>query len=344
MGRLLRMPLVHFVLLGGALYGGARFVGDGRPPPADGGPVVVDAARLERLAADYAREAGTPPTRAQLEGLVAQTVDDELLFRAARAARLDVEDRSVRLRLVQKMRAISDDPRLVDEALYRAALTLGLDDDLVVRRILAEKMRLLLAADAHAAPPADAELSAWMEAHRADYEMSAAVSFTQLFLSARRHGARLDADAAALGRWLRRADPPPDRAAARSDPFPLGTTMRARSRAEIERQLGDALATAVMALPVGRWSEPLPSPFGLHLVRVDERRPAALLPLDAVRRQVRLAVEQSRAQARLQAALTRLRGRYEVRVDERALPEAIAAAARLPLAPLASAVGTRGAP
>jgi hypothetical protein len=335
--RLLRQPIAHFVVLGAALYGASHVATSSRATPTARAPIVVDAARIEQLATDYARQLGAAPTRAQLAGLIAAAVDDELLAREARVARLDVGDKSVRLRLVQKMRAVSDDPTLDDDALYRAALTLGLDDDLVIQRVLAQKMRLVLVRDDHAVAPDDATLAAWMRAHRADWATAPSVSVTQLFLSARTHGAHLAADAAALLAWLRRDDPPPARATTRSDPFVLGTTMQARTRDELARQLGSGFADAVMALPTGRWAGPIASPYGLHLVRVDERQAATLPPLGAVRRQVRLAVEDARAIERLRAGLARLRRVYDVRVDERAIPAALAAAAATPRAPLASA-------
>jgi hypothetical protein len=336
-GAVARNRAVHFVVLGALLYGGTRVATRTYTPAVARTPVVVDAARIEELATGYARQAGKPPTRAQLEGLITQAVDDDLLYREARVTGLDVGDRSVRLRLVQKMRAVSDDPTLDDDALERAARTFGFDDDLVIRRMMAGKMRLVLVGSAHAAPPDDAELQAWLEAHRADYEMPATVSFTQVYLADGGHGKRLPGEAAALLGWLRAADPPAEIAAQRSDPFVLGPTMRARSAADLARLFGRSFADAVMALPPGRWSGPVASPYGLHLVRIDEQRPAALPPLLAVRRQLRLAVEEAHAVAELQAGLAKLRTLYEVRIDEPSIDAALASAARTPPAPLASA-------
>jgi hypothetical protein len=317
--RIGRSPLLHFVVLGALLHGGARLLSPSEPAAMARTPIIFGEERIRQLAADYARETGTPPTPAQLEGLVEESVEEELLSGEARVARLDLGDRSVRLRLVQKMRALSDDPTLDEDQLVRAALTLGLDEDLVIRRLLAQKMRLLLAEDPHPSPPSDEELEGWLKTHAGDYTVPEAVSLTHLFLSTRRHGARLAAEAAAMAAWLRRANPLPARALARSDPFPLGSILPSRSRSALARQVGNAFADAVMALPVGRWSGPIASPFGLHLVYVDERRAAMVPPLDAVRRQVRLGLERSRATARLQAGLTAVRRRWDIRVDRAAI-------------------------
>jgi hypothetical protein len=327
----LRSPAwLHFCLLGALLFGAARLLSRAQPPAPPRAPIVVDEPRITGLAVAYARQTGAPPTRAQLDGLIASTVDDDLLVAEAHVAGLDRGDRSVRLRLVEKMRAVSEDPTLDDDALERAARNLGLDDDLVIRRILASKMRLLLGRDDGAAPPADDELREWLASHRQDWELPPSLSLTQVYVSARVHGSRLWHDGNALSAWLRRHNASPALAATRSDPFVLGATLQARSRADLARQLSGSFADAVMALPVGQWSAPIASPFGLHLVRVDERRPPALPALDAVRRRVRIAVDQARASARLQTGLARLHQVYEVRVDEAAIPAALQRAALAP--------------
>jgi hypothetical protein len=48
------------------------------------------------------------------------------------------------VRLIQKMRAVTANPWRGEGELYREAVALGLDDDLVIQRLLRQKMRLLL--------------------------------------------------------------------------------------------------------------------------------------------------------------------------------------------------------
>ena len=155
MGRWLRNPILHFIVLGGLLFTvregwrtlyGTRTSGLGRAP------IVISAERIRQLQTDFTRQEGVQPTNAQLQALIQEAVDDELLYREARQLRLDFQDRSIRTRLVQKMRAVSADPSQDEEALYREAVQLGLDDDLVIKRVLRQKMRLLLQQDPHPAP------------------------------------------------------------------------------------------------------------------------------------------------------------------------------------------------
>lgn len=54
--RLLREPLLHFLLLGGAFF---VLFGRGGPEPAGGADIVVTAADVQRIAAGFQRDVAT---------------------------------------------------------------------------------------------------------------------------------------------------------------------------------------------------------------------------------------------------------------------------------------------
>jgi parvulin-like peptidyl-prolyl isomerase len=60
---------------------------------------------------------------------------------------------------------------------------------------------------------------------------------------------------------------------------------------------------------------PVRSSYGLHLVWVDERSPARVPPLAAVRSQVAHRLLAERGEERLRARLRTLRARYEITVE-----------------------------
>ena len=317
-GGWLRSPIVHWMVIGGLLFAGreAWRVPDGTPTSrVERAPVVISAQRITQLQADFAQQWGAPPTRAQVQALIEHAIDDEVLSREARVLRLDLQDRSVRLRLIQKMRALSTDPRRSDEELYREAVALGLDDDVVIQRLLRQKMRLLLQQDPHEPPLQERDIWEYLERHRDRFLQPATVTFSQIFLSARARGDRLAAQAEATLADLRARSLPPEAAAARSDPFLLGRQLRAQPRPALTRAFGAAFAEQVFALAPQTWSVPLASPFGLHLVWVHEQTPERLPPPEVVWHQVGSAVLEARAAAQLAHGLQRLRQRYEVRVE-----------------------------
>lgn len=351
-----RAPTVHFILLGGLLFGAERAWQAARRqagPPADDAantadtpapersvredlerwgyppgraereaaarrerkPIVISALRLRQIEEAFASESGGPPSPAQLEGLVRQAVDEELLEREARWLALDLGDRGIRLRLVAKMRAVSRDQALGEAELYRQALDLGLDDDIAVRKHLRQKMRLLLQQDPDERPPTDEELADCLERHRESFLQPGAVDFTHVFVRAAIDPDSLAERAAAVAARLAEGPMPPAEGAGLSDPFPLALRWEGLSRNAIARHFGEEFADAVLALPPGAWSDPIASPFGLHLVWVHARHSEQTPPLDSVRGQLVQILAEERAAARLAAGLDRLRGLYDIRVE-----------------------------
>ena len=310
-------PATQFAVIGAALFvasGAMQRVLDRVGPGPTRTPVVVSAERIRLLQTDFEQRWGVPPSQRQLRAEVEHAVEEEILYREARLLALDYNDRSVRRRLLDKARAVTSRPVAHMDELYREALALGLDDDLVIRRLLAEKMRLFLQQDASPVLVPDAALIDYMEHHRERFLQPETVTFTHLFFSQDRRGDHLVADAAVTRSTLV-GQPPSPAVVAGADPFPLGAELRAYTPRQLLARFGKAFADQVLALPPRAWSPPLASPYGLHLVWVHEHQPERLPPLDEVRETIELAVMQQRAATNLQVGLTRLRRLYEVRID-----------------------------
>lgn len=326
--RWLHAPIVHFVLIGGLLFGlsEARRPSDGpppdgkptaaTPPPADTrGPIVFSAARVRQLHADFVDQFGRSPSRDELAAFLQQAADNEMLEREARQLALGFGDPSIRLRLIQKMRAVSADPAKTDEALYREAVQLGLDDDLVIRRLLREKMRILLRRDP-ADPPIDEKgVREYLERHRDRFVRAEAVTFSHVFVSPGAHGERVRQEAEATLRRLSSRAVPPEASDDLSDPFPLGLELRGWSQATLARHFGAEFADRILALEPGKWVGPIASTLGLHLVWVHEKIPGAMPSLTVVWPRVARELLEARAAENLASGLGRLRSLYEVRVE-----------------------------
>lgn len=315
--RLARSPLAHFVVLGGLLLA-ARDLTTSREPArrAVRDPIVVSHEQVRTLAEGFAERWGHAPDDAQRRALVEQAVQEEMLFREARVLALGLGDASVRRRLIEKMRLVGERPGRDEDELVREAISLGLDDDVVIRRLLVEKMRLVLKQQADAVPVSDRELAEHLERRRDELLLPERIGLTQVFLSEERHGAALAAEAVRILERLRSSGAPAARPEDLSDPFPLGTRLRAYTRSQLVGRLGKGFADAVAALEPGVWSGPIASPYGLHLVRVEERQPPRLPSVDEVRPALTRAVLRERAAQGLARGLARLRELYAVRVEE----------------------------
>ena len=302
--RWLRVPLVHFLAGGAALF----WLFHARPAERPA-PIVVTATDVERLRLDYTRETGLPATSADEAALVDRTIEDELLFREAVARGLDRNDRSVRNWLVEQMRVLTDDAGDADR-LYARARELGLDrTDLVVRRILVQKMRLL-ASRTGERRPTDADLADFYAAHREEYRPPDRVTFWQVF--ARR------SDEAQLVRA--RADAP-EAAVRHGDSFAVPPHVIAYSAAQVEKVFGAEIATAVMREAAHTWIGPLPSPYGVHLVWIEAREPGTPPPLAAVRERLVERWQDEQRAVRVGALLHDLARRYPLEVESAAWRE-----------------------
>lgn len=101
--RVLREPLVHFLVLGVLVYVAANR-GESTRFEIDAGPD-----QRARLARTYYEQYGAPPTSAQLGLAVDEYVRNEILYREGLAMGLERDDEIVRRRVVQKIEFVNED-------------------------------------------------------------------------------------------------------------------------------------------------------------------------------------------------------------------------------------------
>jgi hypothetical protein len=234
---------------------------------------------------------------------------DDIEIRGERLAALHVAEaaRAGSRALAPETAADVDQRALEDEILYREGVRLGLDvNDGIVRQRVVQKVLFLAEEMAGASRPADeAGLRAFFEANRDRWAIPARFRFSQIY----RHR-REDLDAWARGPQV---DAPPA-----SEPAPVAADLD-MGKDQIERSLGAGFADALAAVPEGRWSGPIASAFGWHLVRVIDRRPARPAELAEVRAGVVEAYGLHRRQEATSAFLSAAFARYRVTIDGRPL-------------------------
>jgi peptidyl-prolyl cis-trans isomerase C len=103
--RILREPLLHFLVLGAFVYLAAHhFEADSARYRIDAG-----AGQRARLEATYREQYGVAPTAEQLQQLLDQYVRSEILYREGLAMGLERDDEIVRRRVVQKIEFVNED-------------------------------------------------------------------------------------------------------------------------------------------------------------------------------------------------------------------------------------------
>jgi len=108
---LLREPLLHFLVLGAALFVLFRFAPTSNRGGSGGEPseIVVTSGQIDHIIDVFSKTRRRPPSPAELKGLVDDHVLGEVLYREAIALGLDQGDTIIRRRLRQKMEFLADD-------------------------------------------------------------------------------------------------------------------------------------------------------------------------------------------------------------------------------------------
>lgn len=205
------------------------------------------------------------------------------------------------------------DQYVQEEALVREAERLGLDDgDTIIRRRMAQKMDFLVSDEAAAGKPTDAELKRWFEKHRERFAASEMRSFTHVYFSPEKHGSQVEAVARkALAQLRSGAD-----WKSLGDPFIQKRSYAAVPEREVTRLFGPEFAKTIFQLGANRWSEPVGSAFGLHLVRIEAIDKAAQAQFAPIRAEVLAEWQEDQRADAKRAALDELIGQYEVVVEK----------------------------
>lgn len=113
MQRLIREPLVHFVLIAVVIFAAYGWLSDSHD--SDAQTIVVSAADLDRMAALFTSEAGGLPNQQDMQAMVSDHVEQQALTREARRLGLAEGDTVVERRLAQKMAFMITDMEAVSE-------------------------------------------------------------------------------------------------------------------------------------------------------------------------------------------------------------------------------------
>src|SRR5512147_138862 len=109
MKRLLREPLVHFLLIGGLLFGVYSLAPGGSATPAASREIRLSYDELGQLVLLFKSQWRREPTAEEFNRMVEDKVQGEILYREALAMGLDRSDEIVKRRMAQKMQFLAED-------------------------------------------------------------------------------------------------------------------------------------------------------------------------------------------------------------------------------------------
>jgi peptidyl-prolyl cis-trans isomerase C len=281
MKRMLREPLLHFLLIGGALFALHATLNRVRPPSVSSARIEITKGDADQLRQAWQMQWKRPPTTDELDGLIAGEIRERILS--------------------------------------KEAMKLGLDqDDPIVRRRLAQKLEFLLQDVGTLREPTEDELATYFVNHRTDYTVPARVTFSHIFFSAAKR-ASAQQDARSILKGLREGNGE-GAATAHGDPFLLDVEIQDRPLPEIEQTFGREFSAAIASLATGEWQGPVRSTYGWHVVKVATRKEARVPMLAEVREKVQKDFAEEQRRKTNDEVFERLKSRYVIVVQDRELP------------------------
>jgi len=166
--KLLGEPILHFLVIGIALFGAYRWVS---PGDSGGRRIVITRGVVDDLVTQHVASRGREPSTTELNNLIESYVRDEILYREG-----------VRLGLER--------------------------DDIVVKRRVRQKIEMIAEEDASTRAPTDADLSAYLTANQPRFVQPAILTFEQVFLGQPSSGNGVVHAVAATGEALRSGNDP----------------------------------------------------------------------------------------------------------------------------------------
>ena len=260
-----------------ALAGAALFAADAIRNAANNRLIVIDLPLVEKLAVQWQAQTKTPISVDNLDRLIEGYIREEILVREARR--------------------------------------LGLaDDDVIIRRRLAQKVEFFMANNAPPATPTQAQLEDFYKAHKQAYISPATVSFEHIFTGAEKPDVAL----------LNALQNNPKNWRDFGQPFMLNRAYADETQRDLAQLMGADFADAVFALPSAAtnmtwpdtwpdtWKGPVRSAYGWHMVRLTAYQPAKLPPFAGLAERVARDWQEGERQSAIAAAWRVLRQKYRV--------------------------------
>jgi hypothetical protein len=273
-----REPLVHFLLIGAAIFVVSGLVGQ---PDAEvqERAITITSGEIAWLTDSWEKRWNRPPTPQERQGLINQYLREMILYREAVAMGLDRDDTVIRRRLAQKLEFLSQ--------------------DLITPQ-----------------PPAEDELQTYFEEHIDRYQAPDLITMTHVFIDPDQRGDQTLVDAEAVKAKLQALAEPPQDAQSYGDSFMLQSYYPERSEAELLKLFGSGFASSVFELAPQQWHGPVLSGYGTHLVYVHARQEMEPPTLAEVEEQVRQDWENDKREQLNEQFVASMIARYDVTIED----------------------------
>ena len=155
-----------------------------------------------------------------------------------------------------------------ERVLMREAERLGLgEDDTIIRRRLAQKMRFIIEDIDTLRNLRSEELKAWYSQNISRFIIPEKRSFMHVYISPEANGGETTKVASEI---LTKIISKPESWEELGDPFILKRSFKLSSLNEVNRNFGNRFSKSVFSITDKEWVGPIESAYGLHIVKVDK--------------------------------------------------------------------------
>lgn len=276
--RLLKEPLVQFLVIGACIYGAYALFGEPQEDFRDT-TIRVDSNRINAMISQWEKRWNRLPTRKEIDGLIQAYIREDVL--------------------------------------YRQAVAMGLnEDDPITRRRMAQKLEFLTSDLSQMQQPQAGELEQYFAKNQASYRGIDTISFIHVFIDPDKRGDTTLDDAAEILAQLKAAGEPNAETIQAGDRLMLQNNFSSATGLDIRRQLGSGFAEVVMTLEPGQWHGPVLSGYGVHLVYVYEFVEAPPAVFENVQARVLEDWHEQKREQFNADFLDSLKSRYQIVIEE----------------------------
>ena len=276
--RLIKEPLVHFLVIGAAIFVLYGFMGQ-QDVEEQERTITITAGEIGWLTDTWAKRWNRPPTTEERAGIIDQYLREMILYREAVAMGLDRDDTVIRRRLAQKLEFLSQ--------------------DLITPQ-----------------PPTEEELQSYFKSHIDRYQAPDLITLTHVFVDPDLRGDQTLVDAEVIKKQLQALKEPPQDARSYGYTFMLQSYYPERSEAELLKLFGSGFARSVFELATRQWHAPVLSGYGTHVVYVHDHQEAEPPAFAEAEVQVRQEWESDKRKQLNEQFVASMIARYDVTIEE----------------------------
>ena len=290
--KLIREPLLHFLLIGAGIYGLYGILGSS-PDGKDERTIIVSTGQIKAMSDQWTRQRLRPPTEEELAGIIRDHIRTQVL--------------------------------------YREAVAMGLENgDTVIERRLAQRLELLTESLITPEEPSEEEMRAWFKENEEKFKQPDLYSLFQVYFNPDKRGAAtLDDTKAALAKLESFEEVPVD-FASYGDRLLSQSYYSSQTEVQLSKAFGSGFVDQVIKLEPGAWHGPVLSGYGTHLVYVAEVTRASAPDFSAFAEQAKEAWKAEKVKELSERFIENLIADYEITVEDTDIPLTVPGPSALP--------------